>query len=715
MEANWRRCVRVGRAVGLGVTALLPGPLKRVVLRSVFGFRIGRNVRIGIATYFGCDELAIEDHAVVGHLVAFKRCGSVRIGRHAVIGPLNLFRGGERIELDDYSQLLRMNIINAIPNHDCYGVLDSTFALGYGAVVTSSHWIDFTDRVSIGRRSMLGGRNSSIWTHNRRRAAPVHIGDFCYMGSEVRIAPGVTIPECSIVAMGSVVSSPFTTPFTVIGGSPARVTRALTDTDADTLFNKPRWDLPDEPLPAVPGSRSLDAVAAIDRSDAIIRNAEGDVEGRVRHVVAEAAKIPPAEVDFGRSLIEQGIDSLQLIVLRETLEGALQVQFSDDVWMRMETPARIVSYITACRDQLPPAFRQAPAPTFAAPRAGGSELINPGLAVDDLEIGMPLTGRNNLAETPLLQRLGDQRWRHISDVMGVPSRQIVDDQGERLYATFFYVEMAFPPERPMGLFGENDRFKVASTLQRYGTSMLDGTSYLLPDTFRPNGGSPFRSLEEAVAGGVPAVRLSNIFVKQFAGAEWLKKGRPSHPGFVRIPAVEEAPDSYTIVKRAEKDGHLGRPEPSWIPVTDGPVRCEYRLVPDRDLNGAGLVYFANYPMFLDICERDVLVSANLPLSDDLVDRRTLVRRRSAYLNNASSRDTLIIEIEPWIDLSTLSSGLPEPCDIRMHVTYRMYRRSDGRLMMVSTAEKVILGATIADLPFAGHLTLPVMQSTHGPS
>ena len=36
------------------------------------------------------------------------------------------------------------------------------------------------------------------------------------------------------------------------------------------------------------------------------------------------------------------------------------------------------------------------------------------------------------------------------------------------------------------------------------------------------------------------------------------------------------------------------------------------------LCGAGLVYFANYPMFLDICERDVLLSAPWPLSDALV-------------------------------------------------------------------------------------------------
>ena len=125
-------------------------------------------------------------------------------------------------------------------------------------------------------------------------------------------------------------------------------------------------------------------------------------------------------------------------------------------------------------------------------------------------------------------------------------------------------------------------------------------------------------------------------------------------------------------------------------MTDGPVQRDYQLVPDRDLNGAGLVYFANYPMFLDICERDVLASAASPLSHDLIDQRTVVHRRSAYLNNASSRDTLRIEIEPW--LRATGAGL------HLHVNARMFRQSDQRLMMVSTVRKIVPASAVADWP-----------------
>jgi probable biosynthetic protein (TIGR04098 family) len=156
-----------------------------------------------------------------------------------------------------------------------------------------------------------------------------------------------------------------------------------------------------------------------------------------------------------------------------------------------------------------------------------------------------------------------------------------------------------------------------------------------------------------------------------------------------------------LTKQAEREGSFGSCDAAWVPLTNGPVEREYRLVPDRDLNGAGLVYFANYPMFLDICERDVLLSARRPLAESLIDRRTLVRRQSAYLNNASAHETLRVEIEPWIQAREAPHvGGVETVDLRLHVNCRMYRRSDDRLMMVSTVQKVMRAVPVGDTPLA---------------
>lgn len=244
------------RLLGLCFTAFLPGFLKRPIYRLCFGYRLGARVKIGMAL-LDCAQLSIGDDTRIGHGVAFLRCGEVTIGSHVVVGALNIFRGGQEIHLGNWSQVLRANIINAIPDNDCTNAPRSVFTLGYGSVVTSEHRIDFTDEVKIGRCSILGGRNSSIWTHNRRVGAPVFIGDYCYIGSEIRMAPGAQIPNCCVVGLASVITKAIREPFQLIAGVPAKARRTLTPDDYELIFGKTRPDLPDETYPVPVTSASL--------------------------------------------------------------------------------------------------------------------------------------------------------------------------------------------------------------------------------------------------------------------------------------------------------------------------------------------------------------------------------------------------------------------------------------------------------------------------
>ena len=237
------------RILALLFVTILPGFAKRFVYQWCFGYRIGRGVRIGLA-YLDCVQLTIHDGVRISHGVVFVQCGEVHIGQHAIIGPLNLFRGGTRIQLGDYSLVLRLNVINAIPDHDCINDPDSSFSLGYGSVVTAEHRLDFTARISIGRCTTFGGRNSSIWTHNRRIGLPVEIGSYCYVGSEIRMAPGSSIQDCCIVGLGSVVTHPVNDGHALIAGVPAKKQRTLTQNDYELIFGKTRPDLPDEVYPA---------------------------------------------------------------------------------------------------------------------------------------------------------------------------------------------------------------------------------------------------------------------------------------------------------------------------------------------------------------------------------------------------------------------------------------------------------------------------------
>ena len=233
------------RLLALAIAALFPSFLKRSVYRLFFGYRIGRRVRIGFSI-IDAKECAIEDDTQIGHLNLVIGVKKLVIGDHVRIGHLNIIRGGDEVCLGRYSEIIRMNEINSIPDPEVVNPTDPRFQLGEGSIVTAGHKIDFTDRVTIGRRSILGGRNSSLWTHNRQRTRPVEIGSLTYVGSEIRIAPGGAIPSRCIVGIGSVITSQLTEENHLIAGVPAKSIKELSQEDKFLIERKTRLDLPEE-------------------------------------------------------------------------------------------------------------------------------------------------------------------------------------------------------------------------------------------------------------------------------------------------------------------------------------------------------------------------------------------------------------------------------------------------------------------------------------
>ncbi len=229
----------------MALIAFLPSFLKRPCYRLFFGYKIGKGVKIGI-TLLDAKDCAIDDNVTIGHLNVFIGIKKLSIGDHSRIGHLNIIRGGDEVKLGRYTEILRLNEINAIPNPIAVNEVDSRFLLGDGSVIAASHKIDFTDRVEFGKCVILGGRNSSLWTHNRQMTKPIIIGDYSYIGSEIRIVPGGEIPPKCIVGIGAVITKKFEDEYKLIAGVPAK---AVKDLDEDGKFLtefKTRPDLPDD-------------------------------------------------------------------------------------------------------------------------------------------------------------------------------------------------------------------------------------------------------------------------------------------------------------------------------------------------------------------------------------------------------------------------------------------------------------------------------------
>jgi acetyltransferase-like isoleucine patch superfamily enzyme len=244
---TWRDLRRGLRLLSLAFVAVAPSFVKRPIYRLLFGYRIGKRAKIGISL-LDAKSVDLADDVSIGHFNIVFRVSRFEMATKAHIGTLNIIRGGERVSLGRYSTVMRMNVLNAIPDHDCTTNPESVLELRDAAIVVSNHWIDFTDRVTIGRNVILGGRNSSLWTHNRQLTAPISIGDFCYLGSEVRVAPGAGLAAECILALGSVLSGQIGPGRSLVGGVPARVVRPLSEEDLAHVHRKTRKDIPDDLL-----------------------------------------------------------------------------------------------------------------------------------------------------------------------------------------------------------------------------------------------------------------------------------------------------------------------------------------------------------------------------------------------------------------------------------------------------------------------------------
>jgi probable biosynthetic protein (TIGR04098 family) len=145
----------------------------------------------------------------------------------------------------------------------------------------------------------------------------------------------------------------------------------------------------------------------------------------------------------------------------------------------------------------------------------------------ELELGMPLLGRNGLNESSFLKAIGHDRWQLLEQVGGVSTREIRDDFDNRLYATFCFVELMLLAERPLSAYTENEQLRFSRDLSHYGRVYLDG-SYKLVDR------APFY------------LRCTNVFIYQLAGPQQLKMAQPDNCNFDQIPELPSQPDSLDM-------------------------------------------------------------------------------------------------------------------------------------------------------------------------
>ena len=186
--------------------SLLPLNGLRVFGYRLLGYRIQES-QIGFGTIIAVDEVSMES-CKVGPFNLFIGPLNVHIHRGASIGNRNEFVCGYWVLRDEYKSAQYLRRLEVCDD----------------ALITSRHYFDLSGSLVLGERSWIAGIDSQFWTHGAGvKERDIKIGSDCYLGSAVRFAPGSSIGDHVVVAMGSVVSGALSESNALVGGVPARV------------------------------------------------------------------------------------------------------------------------------------------------------------------------------------------------------------------------------------------------------------------------------------------------------------------------------------------------------------------------------------------------------------------------------------------------------------------------------------------------------------
>ncbi len=206
------------------LTCLLPWKLRRLVLNRFFDFEIHPTARIGLAWVFP-SKLKMAAGTRIDHFTIAIHLDLIELGENSTIGRRNWITGFTtksdslhfRHQLDRRAELV----------------------MGKSSDITKNHHIDCTSSISIGDFVTVAGYQSQLLTHsidivmNRQDSAPILIGDYAFIGTNVVILGGAVLPARSVLGAKSLLNKKFTDEYTLYGGVPAK---AISSIPADSGY-----------------------------------------------------------------------------------------------------------------------------------------------------------------------------------------------------------------------------------------------------------------------------------------------------------------------------------------------------------------------------------------------------------------------------------------------------------------------------------------------
>lgn len=210
---------------------LLPSAIKKMVYRAR-GYRIGKNVSLGIGSVILGKEVRIEKNTSIGFFSIIK-AEKLQIDAFVKIGAM-VYIDTTKVEIGEDSRINEQVFIGGIKNPD------SALILGKRVIIMQMSFLNPTKTISIGDDSGVGG-DCLIFTHGSWNSilenypvtfAEVKIGKNVWLPWRVFIGPGVEIGDGSVIGANSFVNKSVPA-YSMAAGSPAKVIKSNLNTSME--------------------------------------------------------------------------------------------------------------------------------------------------------------------------------------------------------------------------------------------------------------------------------------------------------------------------------------------------------------------------------------------------------------------------------------------------------------------------------------------------
>jgi acetyltransferase-like isoleucine patch superfamily enzyme len=202
-------------------TGILPSFFKKLLYRAR-GYKIGKNVSIGLGSIIIGKNVVIEDGVKIG-LASIIRANDITIERFVTIGSFTVIDTG-KLKIGEDSRINELVIIGGMKTPQ------SSLDIGKRTIIMEYSFINTTMPIKIGDDTGIGG-HCLLFTHGSWlnqldvfpvSFAPITLGQKVWLPWRVFIMPGVSLGDNVVVGANSLINKSFESNC-LIAGSPAKI------------------------------------------------------------------------------------------------------------------------------------------------------------------------------------------------------------------------------------------------------------------------------------------------------------------------------------------------------------------------------------------------------------------------------------------------------------------------------------------------------------